>query len=104
MNNGSGLAESFTVYAVCSKYTPGLANYGITVGSSVNNPAGRQSGTGQVACPTGTVPLGGGIAASSSSILVNINTTYPTDNGWASWENNASASDERMIPYVICAS
>ena len=103
MNNGSVSAESFTVYAVCSKYTPGLANYGITVGSSVDNPAGRQSGT-SVACPTGTVPLGGGIAASSSSILVNINTTYPTPDGWQSWENNASASDERMTPYVICAS
>jgi hypothetical protein len=101
MNNGSTSSESFKVYAVCARY-PATFGYQVSVGASNENGPGRQTGA-SVRCPSG-VPLGGGIAASNSATSVNINTTYPSGESWASWENNQSISPDLITPYVICAS
>ena len=42
-------------------------------------------------CPKGTVPFGGGVFTGSSSILVNVNDSFPSGTGWIGDVNNASA-------------
>lgn len=58
---------------------------------------------GAAVCPTGKVPLGGGVFFSSGSTLANINSSYPTATGWSADVNNASASASSFTVYAICA-
>jgi hypothetical protein len=99
INNGSGSATTFNVYAVCAK-APKL--YQLVSGAAVTNPVNDQS-SASVVCPAKTVVLGGGSLSSSGSTAVNINTSIPQSNGWRTDENNASASAATVIPYAVCA-
>jgi hypothetical protein len=101
MNNGSGTNTGFSVYVVCSKY-PAKTGYQVVAGSAVDNPSGAQS-LALAACPSGTVPLGGGALSGSGSTSVNLNTTYPSNPSWASYENNTSGNDAALTSYAICA-
>ena len=58
-----------------------------------------------VMCPADEVPLGGGVYVTSTSVLVNINTSRPliTGNGWVGDINNDSSADSGMTTYAICA-
>ena len=58
---------------------------------------------GSVACPSGKVPLGGGVFYSSGSVLANINSSYPTATGWAADVNNGSTSASSFTVYAVCA-
>ena len=104
MNNGSSSSETFKVFAVCSQYSIAATGYSVVVGTVVDNPAGRQIGA-FVNCPNGDSVLGGGISSAVPSTMININTTYTSGsgNGWSAWENNATASDNSITPYAICA-
>lgn len=57
---------------------------------------------GAATCPTGKVPLGGGVFFSSGSVLANINSSYPTSTGWAADVNNASTSTSSFNVYAVC--
>jgi len=104
-NADPSTANTFKAYAVCSHYSLAATGYTIVVGAAVDNPAGRQTGTGFLSCPSGDSVLGGGLSSSVASTTVDINTTYPglSGGGWQSWENNGSAADDTMTPYAICA-
>jgi hypothetical protein len=101
MNNGSAFSTAYEVYAVCA-HKPG--GYIVQTGSQVAAPAGQQT-LANVTCPAPTVPLGGGVYSSSSSTLVNVNTTIPSTpiNGWETYVNNASPSAATITASVICA-
>ncbi len=101
MNNGGPLSQSFTVYAICANPFDGYST-----GSYVTN---NDPGTVTAAnggCGSGDFVLGGGISASSSSTLVNIESTYPPNvSGHAEWDNyesNASSASDIVTPWSIC--
>jgi hypothetical protein len=102
MNNGSATSTHFTVWVVCSSYSATKQNYGVHVGTSVDNPAGVQT-LASVACPSGQSSLGGGVYSNSSSTAVNLNSSYPVTGGWDDFESNASIGDQSITPYVVCA-
>jgi hypothetical protein len=58
---------------------------------------------GHIECPTGTVPLGGGVFVQSNSTAANINSSAPTPTGWSGWVNNTSGETTFFQVQVICA-
>jgi hypothetical protein len=100
-NNGSGADETFSVYAVCSKY-PSTTGYGVHAGSPVDNPPSTETTAG-LSCPTGQSSLGGGVFSNSGSTSVNLNSTEPVTAGWLNYVNNATSNDWSIQAYVICA-
>src|SRR5437588_1816742 len=76
------------------------------VTNSVDNPSGATTSDG-VSCPRGTKAWGGGVFNTSGSLSVNINSSWPGGNlggnGWQGYTNNASASDNTMTVYAVCA-
>ncbi len=98
MNNNSGVNTTFVVYAVCA--IP--SNKYQVVTSTVTNSAGQQT-SATAACPSGTKVLGGGGFSSSGSVLVNVNTSIPTGNGWRVDENNATGLDASLTAYAVCS-
>jgi hypothetical protein len=101
-NNASAVDATLTAYAVCSAQAK-TAHYGITIGTQVTNSAGTETHA-EALCPSGRSALGGGGFSGSSSTSVNMNSTSPIAGGWSVYENNASASDTTLTPYVVCAS
>jgi hypothetical protein len=97
-NNGSTGAANVRVSAVCGH----AAGYKEVIAAATAHPARTQTG-GTARCPTGKVPLGGGVLSSSTSTLVNVNSSVPVDVGWTVFENNASASAATFTAFVICA-
>src|SRR5262249_21332617 len=65
-------------------------------------PDGTQTGA-SVACPVGTVVLGGSVFVFSPSLLVNVNSSFPSRNGWAADVNNHSGSAASFEITAICA-
>jgi hypothetical protein len=65
-------------------------------------PTGTQS-MGHIECPTGTVPLGGGVFVQSNSTAANINSSAPTPTGWSGWVNNTSGATTFFQVQAICA-
>jgi hypothetical protein len=100
VNNNTSSATSFVVYAVCAVPTK---KYQVVISGTVTNSAFTQASATAV-CPPGTKVLGGGGFSSSGSVLVNINTSIPQNNGWRLDENNASGSAASINAYAICAS
>src|SRR4051812_27700494 len=64
--------------------------------------AGTQA-RGSVGCPAGTVVLGGSVFAFSTSLLANINSSFPQRNGWTAFVNNGSDADLNYDITAICA-
>jgi hypothetical protein len=81
---------------------PPLKGYRTVIGSPVTVATQTQH-RGTVLCPTGTVPLGGGVLVLSSDPLVSVNSSFPAFNGWVADVNNASANDTTIRPMVTCA-
>jgi len=99
-NNTSGAASQFTVYAVCAKK---LKGYVQQVLAAEPNPAGFQSGT-TAGCPNGDLLTGGGERSSSSSTLVNLNSSWPeSEITWGITVDNLSSSDATLRPFAVCA-
>ena len=87
----------------------GLTNVTTVTSGSISNPAGAQT-PGVVDCPSGQKVLGGGVAPSSSSTSVSINSSYPRQSGasaaydeWSAYVNNGSGTAETFVVYAICA-
>jgi hypothetical protein len=80
------------------------AGYSI-VSSTFSLPAGRQT-PGSVVCPVKngvqTVPFDGGVLIQNDSSVANINSSYPTTNGWATNVNNADVESQATV-YAVCA-
>jgi hypothetical protein len=58
---------------------------------------------GQVTCPTGLVPLGGGVVIQSTRTDVNVNSSFPTQNGWSAQVTNASPFPFSFVVLAVCA-
>jgi len=61
---------------------------------------------GQVTCPMGTVPWGGGVGFTGgiAGLGENINTSAPAGNGWRGRYNNSSTrTDDNFVVDAICA-
>jgi hypothetical protein len=100
VDNTSGLADTFTVYAVCS---PEPSGYEVVASDRVTNPAGAHSKLG-ASCPAGTNVLGGGGSSSSASMSVDLDDSYPDGGSWKIAMNNDSGSSAEATAYAICAS
>src|SRR5262249_30092889 len=74
--------------------------YSVASGA-VDNPIGSHNEAFE-ACPRGSKPLGGGAFSSSGSTAVNLNSTYPSGNGWRAAEDNNSGSNATVPGLVIC--
>jgi hypothetical protein len=70
------------------------------VSEAVEDPPGSQAQV-SVACPRGTRPFSGGVLSSSESVLVNVNSTIGTTNGWIARENNASPDGTNLNSSTI---
>jgi hypothetical protein len=100
VNNTSGAASQFTVYAVCAKKPKGYVQ---KQGTSVINPAGSISET-NFSCPNGDQLSGGGVISSSTSTLVSLSSSYPvTETTWSILLNNFSSSNATLRMVVVCA-
>jgi hypothetical protein len=78
---------------------PGLTGYQV-VTASVSTPAGAFGGI-QATCPSGKVPLGGGVNTANSTL--HITTTRPEGNGWGGRAYNAGAAPVVVETYAVCA-
>src|SRR4051794_23389440 len=65
--------------------------YVVRESGTVVVPPGAQQ-RGELACPGRKVPLGGGAIMASLSPLANVNSSFPSPNGWVTDFANASAS------------
>jgi hypothetical protein len=98
MNNVSGGAVSFNVYAVCGKAP---RNYQIVESGAFTAPIDGQ-GSGVEACPAHTKVLGGGSLSNSGSVAVNINSTLPITGGWRTDQNNNTSPSSTFEVFAIC--
>jgi hypothetical protein len=79
------------------------AGYHIVKGPALPAPPGPLDSGSQVACPTGTVPWGGGIAGNAFIQNMTINTTASTSNGWEGRVNNPDGQGGVFEIDAICA-
>jgi hypothetical protein len=99
VNNNGSSSTSFSVYAVCAK-----PRAGYTVRSaSFTNFANSEVIGDSVQCPSGTKVLGGGSSNPATSLLVNLNTTIPSGNGWRVDQNNGTSSDTTITIFAVCS-
>jgi hypothetical protein len=78
------------------------AGYRIVNGPTVNAPPGGFDSGSQLTCPTGTVPLGGGVAGNAFTDM-SLNTSGPLPNGWEARVNNPDSPTGFLALDVICA-
>ena len=56
-----------------------------------------------MACPSGTVPWGGGAKIKSSSLDANLNASFASGTSWVVHVNNAGGSEITFTVYAVCA-
>ena len=78
------------------------AGYRVVISPQLPSPNGSDS-RGIVRCPTGTVPLGGGVIAQSPSIRANVSSSFPSGRTWVGDVKNASGTATTFQVEVICA-
>jgi hypothetical protein len=98
LNNVSGATTTFDVVAVCAR-APRL--YQVVLIAPLTARANSQAG-GTATCPAGTVVLGGGSIANTSSVAVNINSTLPSGKSWHVDLNNNTVPDTTFDVLAIC--
>ncbi len=76
--------------------------YRVVTGPTLNAPPGQFDTGSQLTCPTGTVPLGGGVAGSAFTDM-SLNTSVPLPNGWEARVNNPDSPTGFLAIDVICA-
>jgi len=104
---GAGLVPTAAATSAFGASTPTAPpGYQRVRSAPIPIPPGMFDSGGQVACPAGTVPWGGGVGYTGGipSAGENINTSAPTGNGWRGRYNNGSTqtSDNFAID-AICA-
>ncbi|MFZ0664722.1 MAG: hypothetical protein WAM97_03140 [Acidimicrobiales bacterium] len=106
VNNDSGSAATFNVYAICADEAPG---YTMVQTPQTSNPAGKDTLV-QSDCPNGTVDFGGGVMTTSSSLSVNLDEDMadgPVQNSrkvfsWIADIDNESSGGNTAVGYSIC--
>jgi hypothetical protein len=108
INNGTGTAFSFTVWAVCGTEPTGYT----LVESRAGDVPANDTGFVTQACPLGTRVLGGGGSTDTVSASVAIASTYPskdligthTQYSWNVVFGNTMATDALGTAWAICGS
>ncbi len=106
VNNYTGTAFTFDVWAVCANQPKG---YLIVNSAPASNPRGTENAAG-VTCPTGVglKALGGGGWSNAGSVDVNMNSSWPVETtkpatySWRVQENNTSTFDATVTAFAIC--
>ena len=107
MTVGAGLvpaAVAMNAFAASAATAP--PGYQRVRSAPIPVPPGMFDSGGQVTCPMGTVPWGGGIGFTGgiAGLGDNINTSAPTGNGWRGRYNNSSTrTDDNFVVDAICA-
>jgi hypothetical protein len=101
-NNAGAGSNTLTTYVVCSAGWDDRTGWVVVSGTHELNSAGTET-EASVLCPSGRSVLGGGGFSDGGSTAVNMNATHPFTGGWTVFENNASASDQTITAYAICA-
>ena len=78
------------------------AGYSIASSGFIHALNGYQT-HGQVACPSGTKPVGGGVTVDAENVLAGVNSSYPIASSWAADVNNTSGADTLMNVFAVCA-
>lgn len=78
------------------------AGYQIIEGPNLNAPPGALDSGSQVTCPTGKVPVGGGVATSAFSDMT-FNTSVPGPTAWQARVNNPDSPSGFFQIDAICA-
>jgi hypothetical protein len=99
VNNDGGSPTFFSVYAVCAKQPRG---YELTYGAYATTLSGEQSSPTATCSSSLRQPLGGGAYADSVSLLVNLNSSLPTNDGWRVDLNNGSPVAMHVQTRVVC--
>jgi hypothetical protein len=100
-NLALALSLAGTLLAVPAAASAAVSGFTVVSSGALVAPAGVQTHA-TVDCPTGTVPLGGGVATTFLSGMT-VNGTYPTATGWAADVNNPDASSEAFSVDATCA-
>jgi hypothetical protein len=104
---GAGLAPTAAAtnaFAASAATAP--PGYQRVISAPIPIPPGSFDSGGQVACPAGTVPWGGGTGFTGgiASAGENINTSAPTGNGWEGrFNNSGTRPDDNFRVDAICA-
>lgn len=82
-------------------------SYLIVESLNLTAPAGQQT-FGSVNCPPNAAgkpryPYGGGVTINSTSLSVNINSSFPDGTSWGAYVNNASGGDTTFDVWAACA-
>ena len=78
-----------------------LAGYAVVNSGPLPAAYGSQD-LGSVSCPVNTVVYGGGVLLASDSLDANVNSSWPTNNGWSAYVNNASSASTTFTVYAVC--
>jgi hypothetical protein len=78
------------------------AGYRVVISPQLPSPNNSDT-RGSVRCPTGTVPLGGGVIAQSPSIRANVASSFPSGRSWFGDVKNGSGTATTFQVEVICA-
>ncbi len=98
-NNSSTLSRTFQADALCANRPKGYAQKHKTV----DNPSGTLTAA-SVACPAGTVVLGGGAQTTADAPGSFIENTWPkTKTAFAASNLNLTGNDEKLTVVAVCA-
>jgi hypothetical protein len=101
VNNASGAASQFTVYAVCAKKPKGYIQQ-VSGGALPVLPGSTV--TAHYNCPKGDLITGGGGFTNTSSTLVSLNSSWPQDVAtWGLSINNFSTGSATITMVIVCA-
>jgi len=100
-SNDTSTELKVTVDAICPDL---LTDMKLVRGSYQLSPPGQQSGA-SATCPSGKVPLSGGVQwFGSRDVRVNIGDIFPTQQaGFGAYENNASGSSANIRVSAVCS-
>ena len=98
VNNQLGTPTTVDVYVICAKKPAGYK----LVTASTSAPGNTQTPV-TATCPTGTKILGGGGFTSSTTLLVNLNTTFPDSaTSWSVALNNSGVPSTTASAVAVC--
>jgi hypothetical protein len=101
VNNFSGAATTFNVYAVCATKPAGYAQ---ASSGSVGNDAGTQTSV-SANCPSSSDLVTGGGAAADGRIMIDMTSSYPgAPTDWVAAVSNASPVNENINAVAVCVS
>jgi hypothetical protein len=79
-----------------------LAGYAVVSSPTLQDPAGTHA-RGTVACPSGTVPLGGGVGVHPVGVGAHVNGSFPSRHGWVADVSSSRANGVVFDVQVVCA-